>query len=103
VNLVIDIALWAIVLALGLTLFLRDQPMFADVAALCAARVLALLPPHCDRHDRLGVHSRDLPKELIPSLLGPESGNAGLFVRDGLRASSLRAGRWSASPSRPRR
>ena len=34
-NLVIDIALWTIVVALGLTLFLRDQPMFSDCAALC--------------------------------------------------------------------
>jgi hypothetical protein len=60
-NLAIDIALWAIVVALGLTLFLRDQPMFSDSLRFARSEIAEILP-----------------KQLIPSLLGPESGIAGL-------------------------
>ena len=42
-NLAIDIALWTIVLALGLTLFLRDQPMFADSLRFARREFFAMI------------------------------------------------------------
>ncbi|MEJ0078706.1 MAG: hypothetical protein WDO17_25335 [Alphaproteobacteria bacterium] len=78
-NLVIDIALWTIVVALGLTLFLRDQPMFADALRFARREFFALLPRVAVGMIGSGFIAEILPKQLIPSLLGPESGIAGLL------------------------
>ena len=77
-NLIIDIALWAIVAALGLTLFLRSQPMFADSLRLAGREFLALLPRIAIGMIGAGFIAEILPKELIPSWLGPDTGMAGL-------------------------
>jgi hypothetical protein len=78
-NLAIDIALWTIVVALGLTLFLRDQPMFADSLRFARREFVALLPRIAIGMLGAGFIAEILPKELIPSLLGPESGIPGLL------------------------
>lgn len=60
-NLAIDIALWTIVVALGLTLFLRDQPMFADSLRFARREFFALLPRIAiDRRGRRGPLALDL-------------------------------------------
>ena len=78
-NLLIDIVLWAIAVALGLTLFLRDQPMFADSLHFARREFVALLPRIAIGMLGAGFIAEILPKELIPSLLGPESGIPGLL------------------------
>jgi uncharacterized membrane protein YraQ (UPF0718 family) len=77
-NLAIDIALWSIVLALGLTLFLRNQPMFADSLRFAGREFLALLPRIAIGMIGSGFIAEILPKELIPSWLGPDTGMTGL-------------------------
>ena len=79
-NLVIDIALWAIVLALGLTLFLRDQPMFADSLRFARREFFALLPRIAIGMIGSGFIAELLPQHLIPSWLGPGTGAAGLIL-----------------------
>ena len=79
-NLAIDIALWAIAVALGLTLFLRDQPMFADSLRFARREFFALLPRIAIGMIGSGFIAEILPKELIPSWLGPDTGLAGLTV-----------------------
>jgi hypothetical protein len=78
-NLAIDIALWAIVVALGLTLFLRDQPMFSDALRFGRREFFALLPRIAIGMIGSGFIAEILPKELIPTLLGPGSGVPGLL------------------------
>ena len=77
-NLAIDIALWTIVVALGLTLFLRDQPMFADSLRFARREFFALLPRIAIGMIGSGFIAEILPKELIPSWLGPDTGMTGL-------------------------
>jgi uncharacterized membrane protein YraQ (UPF0718 family) len=77
-NLIIDIALWTIVIALGLTLFLRDQPMFADSLRFARREFFALLPRIAIGMIGSGFIAEILPKELIPSWLGPDTGMTGL-------------------------
>jgi len=79
-NLAIDIALWAIAVALGASLFLRDQPMFADSLRFARREFFALLPRIAIGMIGSGFIAEMLPKELIPSLLGPETGAAGLVL-----------------------
>ena len=67
-NLIIDIALWTIVVALGLTLFLRSQPMFADSLRFARREFLALLPRIAIGMIGSGFIAEILPKQLIPSL-----------------------------------
>ena len=78
-NLAIDIALWAIVVALGVTLFLRDQPMFSDALRFGRREFFALLPRIAIGMIGSGFIAEILPKELIPTLLGPGSGVPGLL------------------------
>jgi len=79
-NLAIDIALWTIVLVLGATLFLRDQPMFSDALRFARREFFALLPRIAIGMIGSGFIAETLPSELIPSLLGPETGSAGLLL-----------------------
>jgi uncharacterized membrane protein YraQ (UPF0718 family) len=79
-NLAIDIALWAIAVALGLTLFLRDQPMFSDSLHFARREFFALLPRIAIGMVGSGFIAETLPSELIPSLLGPETGALGLLL-----------------------
>ena len=85
-NLAIDIALWAIVVALGTTLFLRDQPMFSDSLRFARREFFALLPRIAIGMIGSGFIAEMLPSELIPSLLGPETGAAGLLFASGAGA-----------------
>jgi len=79
-NLIIDIALWTIVAVLGAILFLRDQPMFADSLRFARREFFALLPRIAIGMIGSGFIAEILPKELIPSWLGPDTGLAGLTV-----------------------
>ena len=85
-NLVIDIALWLIVLALGLTLFLRDQPMFADSLRFARREFLALLPRIAIGMIGAGFIAELLPGKLIPGWLGVETGTPGLLLAIALGA-----------------
>jgi uncharacterized membrane protein YraQ (UPF0718 family) len=79
-TLAIDIALWAIVVALGMTLFLRDQPSFSDSLSFARREFFALLPRIAIGMIGSGFIAEILPRELIPSLLGPETGTGGLLL-----------------------
>jgi hypothetical protein len=79
-NLAIDIALWAIVVALGTTLFLRDQPSFSDSLTFARREFFALLPRIAIGMIGSGFIAESLPGHLIPSLLGPGTGAAGLAL-----------------------
>jgi hypothetical protein len=79
-SLIIDFALWAIAIALGLTLFLRDQPMFSDSLRFARREFFALLPRIAIGMIGSGFIAEALPGHLIPSLLGPGTGAFGLIV-----------------------
>jgi len=78
-NLAIDIALWTIVVALGLTLYLRDQPMFAHSLRFARREFVALLPRIAIGMLGAGFIAEILPSQLIPAWLGPDTGVAGLM------------------------
>ena len=65
-NLIIDIVLWTIVVALGLAVVLRSQPLFADSLRFARARIPHAAAAHRDRHDRLGLHRRDAAAAADP-------------------------------------
>ena len=79
-NLIIDIALWTIAIALGLTLFLRDQPLFSDSLSFARREFFALLPRIAIGMIGSGFIAEALPGHLIPSLLGPGTGAFGLLL-----------------------
>lgn len=79
-NLIIDIALWTIVLLLGLTLFVRSQPMFADSLRFAGREFLMLLPRIAIGMIGAGFIAELLPGQLIPSWLGAETGTPGLAL-----------------------
>ena len=79
-NLIIDIALWLMVLALGLTLFLRTPSLFPDSLRLAAREFLMLLPRIAIGMIGSGFIAELLPSALIPAWLGADTGTAGLAL-----------------------
>ena len=79
-NLVIDLALWAIVLVLGVMLAIRSQSMFGDSLRFAAREFLALLPRIAIGMIGSGFIAEILPSHLIPSWFGADTGTTGLAV-----------------------
>jgi hypothetical protein len=79
-NLIIDIVLWTIVLALGLAVVIRRQPMFAESLRNGARDFLTLLPRIAIGMVGSGFIAELLPQHLIPSWLGPGTGATGLIL-----------------------
>jgi hypothetical protein len=77
-NLIIDIALWTIVAALGLAVVVRRQPMLTQSLREGARDFLTLLPRIAIGMIGSGFIAEILPKQLIPSWLGPDTGAIGL-------------------------
>jgi hypothetical protein len=86
VNLIIDIALWAIVAALGLALFLRRSSMFTNALRLAGREFLMLLPRIAIGMLGAGFIAELLPSKLIPAWLGAETGMPGLALASVLGA-----------------
>lgn len=80
IGLVIDIALWTIVVALGLAVAARSRPMFAQALGFGLRDFLALLPRIALGMIGSGFIAEILPQHLIPSWLGAETGTAGLAL-----------------------
>jgi hypothetical protein len=80
VNLVINILLWMIAIGLGLTVFLRSQPMFADSLRFAGREFLALLPRIAIGMIGSGFIAEILPSQLMPSWFGPGTGAIGLLI-----------------------
>jgi len=79
-NLIIDIALWVMVLALGLTLFARTPSLFPDSLRLAGREFLMLLPRIAIGMVGSGFIAELLPSKLIPTWLGAETGTPGLAL-----------------------
>jgi len=79
-NLIIDIVLWAIVVALALAVFIRRRPMFAETARFGAYDFVMLLPRIAAGMIGSGFIAEILPSRLIPSWLGPDTGTLGLTI-----------------------
>jgi hypothetical protein len=79
-NLIIDIALWSIVLALGTALILRSNSLFVDSLRLAWREFLMLLPRIAIGMVGSGFIAELLPSKLIPSWLGAETGTGGLAL-----------------------
>jgi hypothetical protein len=79
-NLIIDVALWTIVLALGLTVVIRRRPMLGRSLRYGAHDFLVLLPRIAIGMIGSGFIAELLPQHLIPSWLGPGTGVAGLML-----------------------
>jgi uncharacterized membrane protein YraQ (UPF0718 family) len=80
VNLIIDIALWTIVLALGLAVVMRRRPLFGQALRYGARDFLTLLPRIAIGMIGSGFIAELLPQHLIPSWLGPGTGATGLIL-----------------------
>ena len=85
-NLIIDIALWTIVAALGLALILRSQSLFIDSLRLAAREFMMLLPRIAIGMIGSGFIAELLPSKFIPSWLGAETGTPGLALASVLGA-----------------
>ena len=79
-NLIIDIALWTIVLALGAVLILRSNSLFVDSLRLAWREFLMLLPRIAIGMVGSGFIAELLPGALIPAWLGAETGTGGLAL-----------------------
>jgi hypothetical protein len=79
-NLIIDIVLWMAVIALGLTVFVRRRPEFAETLKFGGYDFLALLPRIAIGMIGSGFIAEILPSQLIPGWLGPNTGVAGLML-----------------------
>ena len=79
-NLIIDIALWSIVLALGAALILRSNSLFIDSLRLAWREFLMLLPRIAIGMVGSGFIAELLPSALIPSWLGADTGTPGLAL-----------------------
>jgi len=79
-NLIIDIALWSIVIALGATLILRSNSLFIDSLRLAWREFLMLLPRIAIGMVGSGFIAELLPSKLIPAWLGAETGTPGLAL-----------------------
>ena len=73
-NLVINILLWVIAIALGVAIFLRSQPMFADALRFAGREFVALLPRIAIGMIGSGFIAELLPSALIPTWLGADTG-----------------------------
>jgi hypothetical protein len=79
-NLIIDIVLWVIVLVLGLTVFVRRRPEFAETLRFGGHDFLALLPRIGIGVVGSGFVAEALPNAWIAPWLGPESGLLGVTI-----------------------
>jgi hypothetical protein len=79
-NLIIDIVLWVIVLALGFIVFVRRHAEFAETVKFGGHDFLALLPRIAVGMIGSGFIAEILPSQLIPSWLGADSGFTGLLI-----------------------
>ena len=79
-NLIIDIALWTIVAALALTVFLRRRPELVPSLRFGALDFLMLLPRIAIGMIGSGFIAEILPQQLIPVWLGADSGITGLMI-----------------------
>ena len=79
-NLVINILLWVIAIAFGVTIFLRSQPMFADALRFAGREFVALLPRIAIGMIGSGFIAEILPSQLMPSWFGPGTGTLGLGI-----------------------
>ena len=79
-NLIIDIALWSIVLTLGAALILRSNSLFIDSLRLAWREFLMLLPRIAIGMVGSGFIAELLPSKLIPAWLGAETGTPGLAL-----------------------
>jgi hypothetical protein len=80
VNLIIDIVLWTIVVALGLAVVIHRRPMFGQSLRYGAQDFLTLLPRIAIGMIGSGFIAEILPSQLIPGWLGPNTGVAGLML-----------------------
>jgi hypothetical protein len=78
-NLIIDIVLWVIVVALALAVYVRRHAMFRETLSFGAHDFLMLLPRIAAGMIGSGFIAEILPSRLIPTLLGPETGTLGLL------------------------
>lgn len=79
-NLIIDIALWSVVLGLGLAVATRRRPMFGETLRFGVHDFLALLPRIAIGMIGSGFIAEILPSRLIPAWLGADTGFTGLLV-----------------------
>ncbi|MEA2871049.1 MAG: hypothetical protein QOH67_1025, partial [Hyphomicrobiales bacterium] len=79
-NLIIDIALWSIVLGLGAALILRSNSLFIDSLRLAWREFLMLLPRIAIGMVGSGFIAELLPSKLIPAWLGADTGTPGLAL-----------------------
>jgi hypothetical protein len=79
-NLIIDIALWTIVLVLGLMVLMRRRPMFKESLRFGLEDFRALLPRIAIGMIGSGFIAEILPSKLIPTWLGADSGITGLMI-----------------------
>ena len=79
-SLIVDVLLWAIVIALGIMLVVRSRSVFSDSLRFAARDFLALLPRIAIGMIGSGFIAELLPQHLIPSWLGPGTGAAGLIL-----------------------
>jgi hypothetical protein len=80
VNLVINFLLWVIAIGLGVVVFLRSQPMFADSLRFAGREFVALLPRIAIGMIGSGFIAEILPSQTIPSWFGPGTGALGLVI-----------------------
>jgi hypothetical protein len=85
-NLIIDIALWSIVLALGAALILRSNSLFIDSLRLAWREFLMLLPRIAIGMVGSGFIAELLPSKLVPAWLGADTGTGGLALATALGA-----------------
>jgi hypothetical protein len=79
-NLFIDILLWTIVAALGLTLAARSYSLFADSLRFAAWEFLMLLPRIAIGMIGSGFIAEILPSHLMPGWFGAGTGMMGLAI-----------------------
>lgn len=79
-NLIIDIALWSVVLGLGLAVVARRRPMFGETLRFGLHDFLALLPRIAIGMIGSGFIAEILPSRLIPAWLGADTGLTGLMI-----------------------
>ena len=79
-SLIIDVALWVSVVALGLAVLVRSRPLFTQSLRTGGHDFLVLLPRIALGMIGSGFIAEMLPSHLIPSWLGPETGTLGLAI-----------------------
>ena len=79
-TLMIDLLLWAIVVALGLAVVARSQSLFVDSLRLAGREFIALLPRIAIGMIGSGFIAEILPQHLIPGWFGAGTGAIGLVV-----------------------